>query len=345
MNHTGPANASVTAIVPARNEEASIAACIESLVEQTEIVEIIAVNDQSSDRTLEILRELASKMPKLRVIDATPPPQDWVGKNHAVTIGAQHATGEWLLFTDADAILASGAVTKALALSSEHDASLLSFSPEQVLRTWYEKSLIPFVYLRLAQKFSFDRINDPASSAAAANGQFLLIKREAYDAVGGHAAVHNEVLEDVALARRVKAAGFRIWFTSGAGIVRVRMYSSFSSMWEGWRKNLYQLMGGTTASVFTEFESAFPWMIFVVLLIGIKMPIAMFAGVMLLLVRQLSYGLALSRNQFPFKLIIYYLPAVFLYAGVLWASHESYARGKVSWKGREYSVGVSNASK
>jgi GT2 family glycosyltransferase len=349
MNHSGSVSASVTApvtaIVPARNEEEVIAACIRSLAAQPEITEIIAVNDQSSDRTPEILRGLASRFPQLHVVDATPPPLGWVGKNNAVSLGAQHASCPWLLFTDADAVLAEGAIAKSLVLSRENDAALISFSPGQVLLTWYEKALIPFVYLRLTQKFSFDEVNDPASKAAAANGQFLLIKREVYDAIGGHAAVHGEVLEDVALARRAKSAGFRIWFTSGVGIVKVRMYRSFSAMWEGWRKNLYQLVGGTAGSVFSEFESAFPWMIFVVLLIGIKMPIAMFAGVMLLLLRQLSYGLALSRNHFPFKLIIYYLPAVFLYAGVLWASHESYARGKVSWKGREYSVGVSNASK
>ena len=188
-------------------------------------------------------------------------------------------------------------------------------------------------------------MSDPASPAAAANGQYILVTREAYDAVGGHAAVATSLLEDVALARRIKAAGSRIWFGYGEGVVRVRMYRSFSAMWEGWKKNLFVLMGGTTASVFAEFESAFPWMIFVVLLIGIKLPIAVFAGVVLLLLRQLSYGLALTRNHFPFKLIIYYLPAVFLYAGVLWASHESYAKGKVSWKGREYPVGEPGASK
>ena len=349
MNLSGsvrvPASSRVTAIVPARDEEAVIAACIESLAGQPEIAEIIAVNDQSSDRTAEILRELTKKIPQLRVLDATAPPAGWVGKNHAVSLGAQQAGNQWLLFTDADAILFEGATGKALALSEEHDAALVSFSPQQDLKTWYEKSLIPFVYLRLAQKFSFDQVNDPASHAAAANGQFLMIKREAYDAIGGHAAVHDQVLEDVALARRVKAAGFNLWFTAGTGIVRVRMYRSFSAMWEGWKKNLFQLMGGTTGSVFAEFESAFPWMILVVLVIGIKMPIAMFAGVMLLLLRQLSYGLALSRNHFPFKFIIYYIPAVFLYAGVLWASHESYAKGKVSWKGREYSVGAGGASK
>jgi cellulose synthase/poly-beta-1,6-N-acetylglucosamine synthase-like glycosyltransferase len=335
----------VSAIVPARNEEAVIAACIESLARQPEIVQIIAVNDQSSDRTLEILRELTSKIPQLRVLDGTPPPPGWVGKNHAVSLGSQHASTRWLFFTDADAVVLDGAIGKALALATKHQAALVSLSPEQDLRTWYEKTLIPFVYLRLARRFSYEEVNDPNSKAAAANGQFVLTERQAYDAVGGHAAIRGAVLEDVALARRVKAAGFHIWFASGFGIVRVRMYRSFSAMWEGWKKNLYQLMGGTTGSVFSEFESAFPWMILAILTIGIKMPIAVFAGLILLMIRQLSYGLALSRNHFPFKYIIYYLPAIFMYAGVLWASHESYAKGKVSWKGREYSVGVEASNK
>lgn len=335
----------VAAIVPARNEEVSIAACIISLTAQPEIVEIIAVNDQSSDRTAEILHGLAKNISHLRVIDAPPPPAGWIGKNHAVSLGAHQASSPWLLFTDADAVLLEGAIAKAIALATEKDAALISFSPEQELQTWYERVLIPFVYLRLAQRFSFDEVNDAASKAAAANGQFLLIQRETYDAVGGHAAIHGAVLEDVALARRVKSAGYRIWFASGLGIVRVRMYRSFSAMWEGWKKNLFQLMGGSTGSVFAEFESAFPWMILVILIIGIKLPVAMFAGVVLLLLRQVSYGMALSRNHFPFKYIIYYLPAIFLYAGVLWASHESYAKGKVTWKGREYSVGVGASNK
>jgi len=339
------ASTRVAAIVPARNEEVSIAACITSLAAQPEIVEIIAINDQSSDRTGEILRELARNISHLHLIDAGAPPSGWVGKNHAVSLGAHQANSPWLLFTDADAVLLEGAIAKAVALATEKDASLISFSPEQELRSWYERVLIPFVYLRLVQRFSFDEVNDPSSKAAAANGQFLLIQREAYDAVGGHAAIHGSVLEDVALARRVKSAGLRIWFASGLGVVRVRMYRSFSAMWEGWKKNLFQLMGGTTGSVFAEFESAFPWMILLILVIGIKLPVAMFAGLILLLLRQVSYGMALSRNHFPFKYIIYYLPAIFMYAGVLWASHEGYAKGKVTWKGREYSVGVGASNK
>jgi hypothetical protein len=165
-----------------------------------------------------------------------------------------------------------------------------------------------------------------------------MIRRDAYDAVGGHASVAAEVLEDVALAQRVKSAGHRLAFHSGKGIVRVRMYRSFASMWEGWTKNLYKLIGGTPKAILREMESAFPWIVLLVLLLGIKFPFALFAGVWLLIFRQINYGSELTRNQFPFSLILYYVPAVGLYAGVLWASYQRHVQGTVEWKGREYPV-------
>ena len=334
----------ISAIIPARNEESVIAACIRSVAAQPEVLEILVVNDQSTDRTAEIVRGLTSEIPSLRLLETAELPAGWVGKNNAVWLGAQNAKGKWLLFLDADAVLAHGATAKAFTLAEENSAALVSFSPEQTLKTWYEKALIPFVYCRLARKFSYADVNDPKSPQAAANGQFLLIQRSTYDAIGGHAAVAGEVLEDVALARRVKQDGWGIWFGSGVGYVSVRMYRSFRAMWSGWRKNLYQLMGGNSNAVFYELEGAFPWMTLLVLLFGIKFPLAMFIGALLLIFRQLNHGLELARNQFPFKFIIYYLPAVFLYAAVLLASYRSYAKGKVAWKGREYPVGLPNPS-
>jgi glycosyltransferase involved in cell wall biosynthesis len=334
----------ISAIVPARNEELNIANCVRSLALQPEILEILVVNDQSTDRTAEIVRELTCEIQNLRLLETSDPPAGWIGKNNAVWLGAQNAKGKWLLFTDADTTLSAGATAKAFQLATENSAALVSFSPEQTLDSWYEKALIPFVYCRLARKFSYADVNNPKSRAAAANGQFLLIQRTTYEAVGGHAAVAGEVLEDVALARRVKEDSWGIWFGPGASYVSARMYRSFSQMWSGWRKNLYQLMAGPSGSVFNEFEAAFPWMTFVILLFGIKFPLATFVAVVLLLFRQISYGMELARNRFPFKFIIYYIPAAFLYAGVLSASYRSYSRGKVAWKGREYSVGLSNAS-
>jgi glycosyltransferase involved in cell wall biosynthesis len=335
----------IAAIVPARDEEAVIATCVESLAKQSEITEIVVVNDQSSDKTAAIVRDLSTRITKLRLLEAPEPPPGWVGKNNAVTIGARNATSEWLLFTDADVELQEGATARALQIARETQAALVSFSPEQITEKWYEKALIPFVYCRLARRFSYAAVNDPKSSAAAANGQFLLIRRDVYEAVGGHARFASDVLEDVALATAVKVAGHRLWFGPGKGIVSARMYRTFGAMWEGWTKNLYRLIGGTPWKVFREGESALPWIPLVVILLGIKFPIAMFAGVLLLVLRQMNYGSELVRNQYPFAFIIYYIPAAFLYAGVLVSSYRSNARGKVQWKGREYSTEAREAQK
>src|SRR5260370_34136629 len=108
--------------------------------------------------------------------------------------------------------------------------------------------------------------------AAAANGQFLMMRRDVYDTIGGHSSVAGEVLEDVALAMRVKAASHRIWFGSGKGIVRVRMYRSFQEMWQGWRENLYRLMGGTPRAVFREMAANLPWISFLLVCRGRKYP-------------------------------------------------------------------------
>jgi glycosyltransferase involved in cell wall biosynthesis len=330
----------VTAIVPARDEDKVITACVQSLARQPGIEEILVVNDQSTDRTAEVLRDLAMEIPQLRVLEAPEVPPGWVGKNNAVWIAAQEANNPWLLFTDADAELAPEAVARALQIGVETKAALVSFSPEQVTETWYEKSLIPFVYCRLAKHFSFDAVNDPSSPAAAANGQFLMIRRDAYREIGGHASVAGEILEDVALARLVKQAGQRIWFGPGKGIVRVRMYRTFDAMCEGWTKNLYRLIGGRPAMVYRELLSVVPWIPLLLLLVGMKLPFALLAGLGLLLARHGSYGSALASNQFRLSNIVYYVPGVVLYASVLWASYRAHMKGKVAWKGREVSVSV-----
>ncbi len=227
----------VSAIIPARNEEASIARAVESVAAQPEIGEVIVIDDQSTDRTGAILAELAARIPKLKILntgDALPP--GWTGKNYAVSIGAAAATGDWLLFTDADTYHLHGSTRRALCDAVEHDAVLVSYSPEQELGSFWERALIPFVYCRLAKKFSFARVNDRRQPDAAANGQFLLMLREVYEKLGGHAAIAGEILEDVALARRVKGAGYGIYFTAPFGIVRTRMYRVFARCGRGGRK-------------------------------------------------------------------------------------------------------------
>jgi len=340
----------VSAIVPARNEEAVIDECVDSLAGQAEIGEILVVNDQSTDKTAAIVQEMMQRLPKLRLLETKELPTGWVGKNNAVWLGAREAQGEWLLFTDADAVHEGDSAAKALAMAKAENAVLVSFSPEQVTKTWYEKSLIPYVYCRLGSKFSFADVNDPSKAAAAANGQFLMIRRDVYEAVGGHASVAGEVLEDVAFAKRVKGAGHRIWFGSGKGIVRARMYRSFGAMWEGWKKNLYPLMGGNVEALEKELLRAVAPVIAILVaailtwgfmdsVLGAASVLA--AGMMGILV---AYDGELKRNQFPHRLLWYGIPGRLLFAGVLWASYRSHRRGKLEWKGREYPVGTPGAS-
>src|SRR5260370_2145124 len=211
---------SVTVIVPARNEETVIAACIAPLANQPEIAEILVVNDQSTDGTASVVSGLMKKSSHLGLLESGGVLDGWVGKNHALWVGVQQAKCAWLLFTDADAEHERDSVSRALQIANEQGAALVSLSPEQIAETWYEKALIPFIYLRLARRFSYENVHAPSSTAAAANGQFLMMRRDVYDAIGGHSALAGDVLEDVALAMRVKAAGHRISFGSGKGIVR-----------------------------------------------------------------------------------------------------------------------------
>jgi len=341
----------VSAIVPARNEEAVIASCMESLAVQKEIAEILVIDDQSSDRTPEIVRSLSTKYPAVRLLEATELPSGWVGKNNAVWIGAREARGEWLLFTDADAVHAPDSAAKALSIAKENGAALVSFSPEQVMETWYEKAVIPYVFARLSSRFRFGDVNDPGNSAAAANGQFILIRRDAYDAVGGHASIAGGVLEERALAGRVKAGSYRIWFGSGKGIVRVRMYRCFAAMLEGWKKNLYSLMGGNLNAVRMEAARA---LLPILLVLLATVSVGGIAESTLLAATVAAVGLLgiliaddkeLESSGFPARLLVYGIPGRILFAAILWASYRGHRSGRLEWKGRAYPAGTPRASK
>ncbi len=328
----------VSAIIPARNEEASIARAVESVAVQPEVEEIIVVDDGSTDATPKILSDLTARVAKLKVIAAGSLPSGWVGKNHAAWVGAAASKGDWLLFTDADTFHLSGAMRRALADALEHDAALLSYSPEQEMETWWERALILQIYWMLSRKYTFEKVNDPKLLDAAANGQFILVQRDVYESVGGHRAIANELLEDVALARLVKRNGSRLYFASGLGIVRTRMYRSFGAMWEGWTKNLYALTGGSLFSLIGELVD---WFVLLALVVGIvpRLDWIIAGGCMAWLAfRVASFGTYLSRNRYPFSNIKYLVPGVCLYSAALIASWWKSVNGTVEWKGRRYAA-------
>ena len=307
---------------------------------------MIVVDDQSTDGTPEILGKLSERFPKLKVLATANLPRNWIGKNHAASIGAAAASGDWLLFTDADTCHLAGSVRRALADAVDHDAVLVSYSPEQEMETFWERALIPFVYCRLATKFSFARVNDPVQPDAAANGQFILVLRDVYEAVGGHASVAGEILEDVALARRVKSRGHGIYFTAPIGVVRTRMYRSFAAMWEGWTKNLYPLVGGNVKSMLLEMLEACPIVEIALLLMVLALRLGGATGLMaaplagvavgMLLSRGIFYMGALYKNLYPVSYVQYYFVGATLYGAALAESWRRNTRGTIVWKGRAY---------
>lgn len=324
----------VSVIVPARNEEASLAACLESLVAQTGVsFEIIVVNDHSTDRT----REIAASFSTVRVIDAGPLPPRWTGKNNAVATGARAASGEWFLFTDADTVHLPGSLARALAEARQNAVDLLSYSPEQIAISFWEMATLPVVFAELARQYPPSLISDPNSPAAAANGQYILVKREAYEAIGGHAAVAADILEDVALARAIKSSGRKIRFRYAADAVRTRMYQNFRQLREGWTKNLALLFPNSIwLAVRTLSFWLVPWA--VILSFGILPATRHQLWWSVVAVLALTSNIAHLRRA-NFDLIMEFLGAVFgmpMFAYLLLRSKRMHGKGTVSWKGRTY---------
>ena len=236
----------VSIIVPARNEEDNIRRCVESLLEQDyDNYEVIVVDDGSTDETPAILDELARSHPHrdrlyiLRLRDDLP--EGWAGKPHAIQKGTQEARGKWLLFTDADTYHAPNALRSSLAQAIEEKADLFTIGSTQELPAFWDKVLMPMVYLGISMLYPPKLVNNPRSKVAIANGQYILIRREVYDALGGYARqeLRDTLLDDRDLAQVVKDHGYKLRFVDGSDLVSVHMYKSLGEIWRGWRKNAY----------------------------------------------------------------------------------------------------------
>ncbi len=327
----------VSIIVPARNEEASLGACLESLTAQTGVAfETIVVDDGSTDRT----RDIAQSFAGVRVISPGTLPKDptgksWTGKNNAVVAGAGEARAPWLLFTDADTIHLPGSLERALAEAKKEQADLLSYSPEQIVVTFAERVVMPIIFAELAVQYPPRKVRE--QSSVAANGQYILVGRAAYDAVGGHSAVSTEILEDVALARLFRNAGKRVYFRYGGDAVRTRMYRNWPQLHEGWTKNLALLFPQPTR---LALQSLLFWMVaWSALAIAVYGAVTqhflwmLSAALWLLLYRRIRVAHFVLGNNL---LAMAFGPPIFAY--LLLLSKKAHASGQVSWKGRAYST-------
>jgi chlorobactene glucosyltransferase len=236
-----PADAPLISVcIPARNEERNIRACVESILAQDyPNFEVIVLDDRSTDGTTEILRQLATSDRKLKIVQGTDLPQGWAGKPHTLFQASVAAHGEWLCFVDADTFLSRQTLSSCYTKAIESKADMFTILTFQILGSFWEKVVMPIVMTALSVGFSPRKVNDPSSKDAIANGQFILIKRSTYDAIGGHESVKDQIVEDKAISERVKWSGYRLIVANGYSMVRTRMYTSLPEMWEGWTKNIY----------------------------------------------------------------------------------------------------------
>jgi chlorobactene glucosyltransferase len=235
----------ISIVVPARNEAANVERCVRSLLAQDyPNLEVIAIDDGSTDATPAILAQLAATDSRLRVVRGGQLPPGWTGKSHAVHVGVQSARGDWLLFVDADVILAPSAVSAAYLAARRHRVALLSLWAGQELVSFWECVLQPVIVGMNQATDPFQRGNSARHPETAfANGQFILVERGAYERIGGHTAVRDEVVEDQMLARHFKRAGYPIMMLDGTRVLKTRMYSSLAGIWEGWSKNNFLMLG------------------------------------------------------------------------------------------------------
>jgi chlorobactene glucosyltransferase len=336
---------SISVIVPARNEASNIEACLRSALAQDHPrLQVVALDDASDDGTGAILDRLASEDERLVGLhgDGSPLPDGWFGKPWALQRAQREAVGDWLAFIDADVELHPAALSRAVCYAESNGLQMVTGLGELVMETFWEKVLQPAVGGLILAGNSLSEVNDPEKPEKnLANGQFILISREAYDAIGGHAAVKDNILDDIGLARVVSAKGFHYHCLHLGELFSCRMYTSLSEIWEGWTKNLfaglrYSWLNVLLAVMFTLSFSVLGHLLLLLglfSLVGVEWLLwgALISGmcqaVRLVMDRRRGQSLAYGLSHAPANLIV---------AALILNSAFRSRRGTVRWKGRIY---------
>lgn len=238
----------VSVLVPARNEESNIASCVESLLNQEyPSYEVIVIDDRSEDRTGEILDGLSEEHDNLRVLHLSEHEDGWTGKTYALHRGVRLARGNWFLFTDADTRHSRWSLARSMSFAMNTRADMISLLPELLCHGFWENVVQPIAGGLLMLWYPTAVVNKDESKKAFANGQYILINKDVYHGVGGHESVKGELLEDIALAKRVKSEGFRVRVGYGAGTFGTRMYAGLKEIIRGWARIYYAALNRKAA--------------------------------------------------------------------------------------------------
>lgn len=329
----------VSVLIPARNEVANIGRCLEGLLRQDYTpLEILVLDDHSEDGTAGIVARYASQHPNLQYLKGKAIPPGWTGKNWACHQLSEMASGDILIFTDADNWHEPEAVTRTVGWIQQWNLGMISAFPQQITKTFSERLLVPLIDVILYSSLPLWLVlKYPAPSVSAANGQWLAWTGTAYQSLGGHQSVRNEVVEDVYLARKAKIAGIRMVTAAGTGVVFARMYRSFRDLREGLAKVLFGLAG---------YRDVIFWMVLPAVFLTAVMPYVLIwfpslvapAGTAILMNGLIRGGLAL-RYRHPVVLSILGQPI-----SVLWMlflgldSYRQIKKGVVRWKGRKIAL-------
>jgi cellulose synthase/poly-beta-1,6-N-acetylglucosamine synthase-like glycosyltransferase len=232
----------VSVILPARNEEEFIAKCLDSLLDQDyDNYEIIAIDDSSDDATGKIIEQYAAKDPRVIHVSARPKPDGWMGKNWACMEGYGNATGELLLFTDADTKHARSVISLAVSHLLSYDLDALTVVPKMICLDTWTKITLPVLSTFLHTRFSALRVNDPKKKTGYFFGSFFIIRKETYDKIGTHEGVRTEIIEDGALGKKVKEAGYKLKMVRGDHLIDAVWARDWSTLWNGLKRLMIPL--------------------------------------------------------------------------------------------------------
>ncbi|CAN5518698.1 glycosyltransferase [soil metagenome] len=324
-------HASVSILIPARDEEANIGAALNTALANPD-AEVVLLDDGSTDRTREIADEIARREPRLRILEGAPLPSGWIGKNHACAQLAKAASRPLLLFVDADVRLAPDAATR-LAVAMRHSrARLISGVPRQEVGTFSEKLLVPLIQFLLLGFLPFDgmrRSRRPAFGTAC--GQLIMVDREAYERCGGHRAIRGRVHEGLALPKQFRAAGFHTDLVDATKLATCRMYRRNADVWSGFAKNTHEGLGAPARIV----------PITLLLLSGQVLPFALlptrsWQAIVAAGLASLPRVVAARRFHQPLVSVVLHPIAIVAILAVQWAGLARWITGRpANWKGRE----------
>lgn len=240
-----PQPPSISCVVPARNEERNIGRCLEGLSAQNyPAFEIVVVDDDSSDDTPAILSRWQARDNRIRVVHTGGKPPGWNGKQNACYKGAQAASNDWLCFMDADTYAEPSLLRQTMAFALANNIDMLTMQPWYVMGSFWERTVLPSALSGILYIFPPHKVNDPAHPMAIANGQFIMMPRAVYEAIGGHEAVRDRMMDDFPLAEHVKGLGYRLYMVDGSQVMRVRLYHNLGEIWAGALKTAVDITGG-----------------------------------------------------------------------------------------------------